>query len=514
MLKRQTKMKKIQILLLVLIFNISSSTILASTVSISGAVLPNDATNLTCTQAAPGVGEIILTWDTSSTINVDKQRIEITGPQGPGINFTTKDLAPFPGSSLPDGYSNYLPNTNVTGLTIGETYTFRLVSLAGSLESSGHTPGSEINCTPIAALPAPILNPEPATTAGDGNEVEFMNGDSAHAITGAGLQCQVTASLTNLDDDPLGAVLQQSGWIDCDDDDTTYDFYFGPPAPPLPLNQHIYYHVQSKNTNVVLPMLPTTGLLSEFSNVEESTQYRPGGGSGMPTPYCGDGTVNQASEQCDDGNTVNGDGCSSTCQNELRPAAPVCGNGIVEAPEQCDDGNIVSGDGCSSVCELEQIVTVDFILKGKPEYRTVMPSHPNLSLPAVLAFYKPSNGSFSADSVTLDNFGNGQYTAQIVTGTYDIGLNGEAHNTKVIRGLEITGQTQTVNLDFTLNGTWQLTAGDTKDDNNVNALDIAKLIAGYKAPGGVNDLNKAGGVNALDIAIMIWNYRKVGDTIG
>ena len=33
-------------------------------------------------------------------------------------------------------------------------------------------------------------------------------------------------------------------------------------------------------------------------------------------PVCGDGNVNQASEQCDDGDTVSGDGCSATCQTE------------------------------------------------------------------------------------------------------------------------------------------------------------------------------------------------------
>lgn len=32
--------------------------------------------------------------------------------------------------------------------------------------------------------------------------------------------------------------------------------------------------------------------------------------------YCGDGEVNQPSEQCDDGNNVSGDGCSATCQLE------------------------------------------------------------------------------------------------------------------------------------------------------------------------------------------------------
>jgi uncharacterized repeat protein (TIGR01451 family) len=33
-------------------------------------------------------------------------------------------------------------------------------------------------------------------------------------------------------------------------------------------------------------------------------------------PYCGDGLVNNEGEQCDDGNTASGDGCSSTCQTE------------------------------------------------------------------------------------------------------------------------------------------------------------------------------------------------------
>ncbi len=32
--------------------------------------------------------------------------------------------------------------------------------------------------------------------------------------------------------------------------------------------------------------------------------------------YCGDGIVNQPSEECDDGNNIDGDGCSSSCQLE------------------------------------------------------------------------------------------------------------------------------------------------------------------------------------------------------
>ncbi len=79
------------------------------------------------------------------------------------------------------------------------------------------------------------------------------------------------------------------------------------------------------------------------------------------TVVCGDGKV-QGNEQCDDGNTVSGDGCSSTCQVEhgwqcpypdVRCVAKTCGDGIVAGTEQCDDGNTVSGDGCSATCTLE-----------------------------------------------------------------------------------------------------------------------------------------------------------------
>lgn len=73
---------------------------------------------------------------------------------------------------------------------------------------------------------------------------------------------------------------------------------------------------------------------------------------------CGD-THLDAGEECDDGNLINYDGCSSTCTIET----PVCGNGHIEAGEQCDDSNTVSGDGCSSTCQTE--VVSGGTLKGK-----------------------------------------------------------------------------------------------------------------------------------------------------
>jgi len=94
-----------------------------------------------------------------------------------------------------------------------------------------------------------------------------------------------------------------------------------------------------------------------------------------PPVGCGNGVL-EAGEACDDGNNVNGDGCTAACQIEdgnpctanaecssdvcdMTEAPPLCepagscGNGVLDVPEGCDDGNTTTGDGCSNVCLLE-----------------------------------------------------------------------------------------------------------------------------------------------------------------
>ncbi len=79
---------------------------------------------------------------------------------------------------------------------------------------------------------------------------------------------------------------------------------------------------------------------------------------------CGNRVVDpEFFENCDDGNAISGDGCSSVCQVEEGYSCPVpgqacvqltkCGNGLLDEGEDCDDSNSVSGDGCSESCELE-----------------------------------------------------------------------------------------------------------------------------------------------------------------
>jgi cysteine-rich repeat protein len=54
-------------------------------------------------------------------------------------------------------------------------------------------------------------------------------------------------------------------------------------------------------------------------------------------------------EACDDGNSINGDGCSADCLSD-----ETCGNGTTDlaAGEQCDDGNDDAGDACEPGCML------------------------------------------------------------------------------------------------------------------------------------------------------------------
>lgn len=62
---------------------------------------------------------------------------------------------------------------------------------------------------------------------------------------------------------------------------------------------------------------------------------------------CGDGNVD-AGEVCDDGNDVDNDECSNSC--DFVTTASVCGDGVIDPGEVCDDGNTVDGDGCSALC--------------------------------------------------------------------------------------------------------------------------------------------------------------------
>jgi cysteine-rich repeat protein len=95
---------------------------------------------------------------------------------------------------------------------------------------------------------------------------------------------------------------------------------------------------------------------------------------------CGDGFRRHSFEACDDGNTEDGDGCSSSCTIEPGWLCdggswtsadtcffPVCGDMKREGPEGCDDGNLEAGDGCSPTCVTEDGWWCDVSPPEKPD---------------------------------------------------------------------------------------------------------------------------------------------------
>lgn len=97
---------------------------------------------------------------------------------------------------------------------------------------------------------------------------------------------------------------------------------------------------------------------------------------------CGDGYVvlRPDSKYCDDGDKFGGDGCSATCQVETgfqcsggSPTGPdvcteICGDGLDMGFVECDDGNTKDGDGCSSTCEIEVGWTCEGGSKSGPDF--------------------------------------------------------------------------------------------------------------------------------------------------
>lgn len=136
-------------------------------------------------------------------------------------------------------------------------------------------------------------------------------------------------------------------------------------------------------TSVALPARPGAAVLvawADSGNVAPDLAAPAVRGRWLRFARCGDGRTDSAQgEACDDGNTVDGDGCSAECALEgcgdgrlqagdacddgagntlagpcLPDCTPArCGEGIRQAAEGCDDGNTNDGDGCAADCTPE-----------------------------------------------------------------------------------------------------------------------------------------------------------------
>ncbi len=115
------------------------------------------------------------------------------------------------------------------------------------------------------------------------------------------------------------------------------------------------------NQSVGSPITNGVGAISVDSNDIVTCTF-----NNITNAFCGDGVVNQQSEQCDSGasngiactptyaNSCNY--CSNTCQT-VNIHGPYCGDGIKNGPEQCDGSDGVSGSdfACTQSCELDLV---------------------------------------------------------------------------------------------------------------------------------------------------------------
>jgi cysteine-rich repeat protein len=84
-------------------------------------------------------------------------------------------------------------------------------------------------------------------------------------------------------------------------------------------------------------------------------------------PVCGDGVIDTG-EQCDDGNTNNGDCCDAVCQYEAGPCddadacttSDTCTSGVCVGgpPLDCDDSNPCTADSCDAVLACQYVPMV------------------------------------------------------------------------------------------------------------------------------------------------------------
>jgi large repetitive protein len=102
---------------------------------------------------------------------------------------------------------------------------------------------------------------------------------------------------------------------------------------------------------------PTAHICVDISCLEDCT---------CPLPVCGDAIVDPG-EECDPPGGPPFGGCDLpnpldnsfglfACGADCQCDSP-CGDGFLAPHEPCDDGNAVDGDGCSSTCEIENVGT-------------------------------------------------------------------------------------------------------------------------------------------------------------
>jgi cysteine-rich repeat protein len=216
------------------------------------------------------------------------------------------------------------------------------------------------------------------------------------------------------------------------------------------------------------------------------------------TNNCGDG-IQQATERCDDGNIIDGDGCAADCRS-----SEVCGDAVISsaAGEVCDDGNALGGDGCAADCKSVEVCGNSIRDVGEACDDSGAPGGCNADC----------QGGTGCGDGAIDKDGSGNALEECDDGNTDnqddctntCNLNSCGDGIQQTSGTRIEGcdpsvnfgETADCNIDCTVidcgDGKINNVAGEQCDDENIDDEDACKNdcklnVCGDGVPGGPNE---------------------------
>jgi cysteine-rich repeat protein len=187
---------------------------------------------------------------------------------------------------------------------------------------------------------------------------------------------------------------------------------------------------------------------------------------------CGDGIISTPNgEQCEPPNTAT---CSSTCQNI------VCGDSVRAGTEQCDDGNLTNLDGCDSACKFEQCHRVNSLAM---QFGTDAYCAANQLGAAIGSSAQGTIGTSLTNGVT-----DGSITIELLAlGLDDLsGTNDASLSLGILTGTPVTGTNYngTMDLDW-----WYTTAASVINAMRVPTTQTSASIAAKTLNSGPSDIS-------------------------
>jgi cysteine-rich repeat protein len=195
--------------------------------------------------------------------------------------------------------------------------------------------------------------------------------DGAGACIGTPYACTPSQCQLSAVPDGVGCVVENaSASVACDDDDLSTkldvcDGFGGCAGQPYTCEAAQCEVSSTVNGQACDVVNAVTGSACDDGDLATTEDQCDGAGQCQGTPtVCGD-EVTEGLEVCDDGNqiteqscpygTPNCTHCRAGCNEVLNLSGPYCGDDISQSEwgEECDDGNGVNGDGCSASCEGE-----------------------------------------------------------------------------------------------------------------------------------------------------------------